>query len=318
MKEEKKGLVFDVQRYTLNDGPGIRTEVFLQGCNLNCLWCHSPDSISKKGEIAFFPMGCIGLDACGMCLKACDQGAITPGETVYSKFEKKTIQLPEIDRSKCIKCKKCTEVCYPKALYHTCDEMSVLEVVELIKKDQRYFEDTSGGVTLSGGEPLVQADFAAAILKECKALNIHTAVDTSGYVSWRNYEKVLDYTDLFLYDLKSMFPKISKVLIGKPNQLIVDNLRRLAAAGKSIQVRYPMIPGLNTQKENMEKIAELCVELGPAVSLLQVLPYHKLGCTKYERIGKEYKIAHIPAMARETAEEYAEFFRGYGIKTMVG
>lgn len=312
------GKVFDIQRYTLNDGPGIRTEIFLQGCYLRCLWCHSPDSQAINGELAWFPLSCVGVEKCGTCIYACNKNALTPGEKVYSKFAKEEIALPHLDRDKCVKCGSCTKECYPKALYLTCSEMTIDELVAIIKKDKKYYESTNGGLTLSGGEPLVQAEFAAALLREAKELNIHTALDTSGCVQWESYERVLDYVDLFLFDLKCMFSKISEVLIGSANEQILENARRLATKGKKLQIRYPMIPGLNDQQENMQEMITFCLELGSAVESIQLLPYHKLGTGKYERIGKEYKIGHINPMSREQAEKYEKLFKESGFKTMIG
>lgn len=318
MEEGMKGKVFDIQRYTLNDGPGIRTEIFLQGCPLCCRWCHSPDSQDPKGELAWFPIQCVGIKKCGACLKACQQEAITEGEKIYSKFVKEEIQLPKLDRNKCNKCGKCAAVCYPKAFYMTCQEKAVSEIMEVIKKDQDYYYASGGGVTISGGEPLVQADFAREILKESKRLGLNTALDTSGDVSWGSFEKVLDYVDLYLYDLKSMIPEISEILTGKSNELILDNLRKLSEFGKKIQIRYPLIPGLNDQKENVERTADFCASLGNAVTAVQLLPYHRLGAVKYERIGRKYSLSKLQPMKKEEAEKFRNAFEKYGIQTFIG
>ncbi|MDF3000758.1 MAG: pflC [Bacillota bacterium] len=318
MNHNKTGNVFDIQRYTLNDGPGIRTEIFLQGCHLKCLWCHSPDSQAINGELAWFPLLCVGTKKCGACLGVCKAGAISEGRTIYSKITKEEITLPQLDRSKCKKCGLCAKNCYSSALYYTCKSMSVDALMEIIRKDTKYYESSGGGVTISGGEPLVQADFAAEILKECKKLNLHTALDTSGYVPWANYEKVLPYVDLYLYDFKSMFSEISEVLIGKPNGLILDNARKLAGMGKKMQIRYPMIPGLNDQLENIHETAHFCLELGSSITKIQLLPYHKLGIAKYERIGREYQIGHLDTLPPGKVNEYREIFTKYGLETMIG
>ncbi len=318
MKQILTGNVFDIQRYTLNDGPGIRTEIFLQGCDLKCPWCHSPDSQSYNGDLAWFPMLCVGIEKCGTCISSCPNGAIEQGGEIYSKLTKTTLHIPKLDRKKCNTCGDCAKVCYPKAFYLTCRQMSVDEIMEIIKKDMRYYHTTNGGVTLSGGEPMVQSDFTAAILKECKSLCLHTALDTTGFVSWSEYEKVIDYVDLFLFDLKCMSSDRSEELVGVPNELILENAKRLAKIGKKIQIRYPIIPTLNDQKENLVATASFCRDLGDAVTVIQLLPYHRLGTVKYERIGKDYTLGELEPMSDTQAEEYAKIFHSYGLKTIVG
>jgi len=318
MDEAREGFVFDIQRYTLHDGPGIRTEVFLQGCHLRCLWCHSPDSWTEQGELAGFRMLCSGVDACGECLKVCPTGALSPAEPSLSKRTRETIRLVDLDRTRCTQCGECARVCANKALYFTARTMTVADVLEVIAKDDRYYRKTGGGVTISGGEPMLQSAFAGAIFRQCKALGLHTALDTTGNVAWEHYESLLDAVDLVLFDLKHMDPEVSQRLTGVRNGLILENLAKMAARGTAIQIRMPVIPGCNDDPANLEATADCCRSLGPALTLVQLLPYHRLGMPKYERVGKIYALPEVVPPSREAMESYKALFASRGLPVRIG
>lgn len=290
MSSNPVGKIFDIQRYTLHDGPGIRTGVFTQGCHLHCPWCHSPDSQPRDGILAWFSELCVGVEKCGQCLKVCPTSALTPGERVYAKFIREEIQLVHLDRGVCIGCMRCAEVCSPKALYNTARVMSVDDVMHVIDKDKAFYRRSNGGVTISGGEPMLQEEFVGALLQRCKEEGLHTALDTSGAVPWESYAKIAGNVDLVLYDLKCMDDKKSEDLIGYPSGPILENARRFAKRGNQIQIRYPVIPGYNDDEENAQAAAAFCASLGKAVQAIQILPYHRLGIPKYERIGAEYSL----------------------------
>ncbi len=318
MGKNIKGHVFDIQRYTLHDGPGIRTGVFLQGCPLRCLWCHSPESCSDAGEIAWMQMLCVGVEKCGECLNACKSGALSKGNEIYSKIAKENIQLIRIDRTACTKCGECAKLCSSKALYLTARMMSVNEVVDIIMKDERYYRRTGGGVTVSGGEPMLQDVFTSAVLKECKSMGLHTALDTSGFAEWAKYEKIMKFVDLVLFDLKHMDSAASLESTGVRNELILENLKKLADWGASIQIRIPVIPGYNDSENNLEETANMCRSLGSSVKLVQILPYHRLGIAKYERIGKSYAMPAVEPPSKSQMEQHKKFFESYGLTVQVG
>lgn len=318
MDNEKIGKIFDIQRYMVHDGPGIRTGVFLKGCPLRCLWCHSPESQALEDEIAWFEIKCIGLANCGRCLQVCPTGALTKGPKIFSKFEKKEIQVIDFNRNKCNKCGLCTQVCPSKALYLTGKDISVDEIMEIIEKDRLFYRRSNGGVTVSGGEPMVQYKFVKELLKECKRRRLHVCLDTSGYAKWEHYEEVLEYVDLVLYDLKHMDTLQSQRLIGAPNELILENAKKMAKAGVAMQIRIPVIPGYNDSEENIRATGQFCSSLGSAVKLVQLLPYHRLGASKYVRLGKKYALEDLKPPSREHMNLCKEIIESYGLEVIIG
>lgn len=322
-------LVYDIQGYSVHDGPGIRTTVFLKGCPLRCPWCHSPESQSFKPQVCFKKTSCLGIEKCeGACLNACPKpGALERGEVIDDTPEfidesgeaappaKKTV--PHIVRSLCDDCAACTQVCYAKALYVCGEKWTAADMVKRVLRDKRFYEKSGGGVTLSGGEPLCQLEFAVEFLAGCKEAGLHTAVDTTGFVPASSLRAVLPYTDLFLYDLKHMDSALHKQVIGVPNEPILENARMLASEGGVLQVRIPVIPQFNDNRENMERASAFCKELGDAVSLVQLLPYHTLGVSKYERLQWDKPIFEAAPMPDKRVEEFAVFFREQGIEAQV-
>jgi pyruvate formate lyase activating enzyme len=318
MNTVNEGYVFDIQRYTLHDGPGIRTEVFLQGCHLRCLWCHSPDSWQEKGELASFQVLCSGVDACGECLKACPTGALSPGPVTFSKLVKSDIAPIEIDRERCSQCGACAAACSNKALYFTARRLTVSEIMATIMKDEKYYRKTNGGVTLSGGEPMRQPQFARAILEACKDMGLPTALDTTGHAPWEEYAEILPLVDLFLFDVKHMDSDESLRVTGVRNERILENLARLARHGASIQIRVPTIPGINDSRDNLEATARYCASLGKAITRVQLLPYHKFGVPKYERLGKTYPLPDTRSPSRQDMEEHKAHFESHGLNVQIG
>lgn len=317
MAEEIYGNIYDIQKFSVHDGPGIRTDVFTKGCPLRCLWCHSPESQQFGPDLAWMELRCIGAGYGGMCVKACDQGAISLREPVPTIDGTSTIILPEVDRSKCTNCLKCAEACPSKALYNTLRRISVEECMEAIRMDKKYYDKSGGGVTISGGEPMSQFEFTLALAKQCKAEGIHVALDTTGFAPWEHYKEILPYVDLFLYDLKHMDSARSKVLVGVPNELILDNARKLAAAGARFQFRFPIIPKLNDSEENIKATAAFCKELVDAIDVVQLLPYHKMGQTKYDRLGLKYRLPNVEAPPAEFMQEQLEYFKSLGLPAQI-
>lgn len=318
MENVQTGKIIDIQRYTVHDGPGIRTEVFLKGCPLRCLWCHSPDSQAAEDEIAWFEIKCIGVDSCGKCLEVCPTGALTKGRRFYSRFEKKEIQVIELNRDACNNCGRCAGVCWPKALYLTGRDASLSEIMRIIDRDRLYYRKSKGGVTVSGGEPMVQYKFVKALLQQCKARGLHVCLDTCGYAEWEHYREVLDYVDLVLYDLKHMDTVQSQLLTGVPNELILENARKMAEEGVALQIRIPVIPGCNDSEENIRATGAFCAGLGSSVTLVQILPYHRLGSAKYERLGKKYQLEGLKPPDQKQMKKCREILESYGLKVVTG
>lgn len=293
------GRIFEVKHFSVHDGPGIRTTIFLKGCPLSCIWCHNPEGISKKPEIAFIEKKCSG---CGACIQECPNHAQlidTDGRRIFN-------------RKQCIICGKCTKVCYPQALMLYGRELTVDEAMEEILPDTDFYTNSGGGVTLSGGEPLLQADFSAEVLKSCKEHGIKTAVDTSGYVSWDAIEKVLDDTDLFLYDLKHMDSGMHAHYTGVSNERILENLMKLGKLGKAIEIRIPVIPGVNDGRDNMIKAA-LFLNTIPGITAVRLLRYHSMARSKYASIAKPDTMPDADSPSEEEMEVLSEVFKLQGL-----
>lgn len=269
-KEVYNGVVFNIQKYSIHDGPGIRTTVFLKGCPLRCYWCQNPESQKKEPEIILFKDRCT---LCGRCVAVCPSGASSL--SVASSI---------IDRSKCTGCGKCVEACPNDARQLVGKYMTVDEVVEEVLKDVKFYQNSGGGVTLSGGDPIAQLGFALAILKRCKEAGLHTALETCGYTRWSTMEKLLKYTDLVLFDIKHMDSKKHIEGTRTPNSIILKNAKRIAQL-KPLKVRVPLIPGFNDSVEHISQLARFVrKELGFVD--IELLPYNKLGEVKYDRLDK--------------------------------
>jgi len=278
LEEGLVGKIFDFKGFSVHDGPGIRITVFLKGCPLRCPWCHSPESQAFHTELNWMKKKCIGTENCGHCIKACPHGAISP-ENNKTKIS--------VDRSKCDNCGQCARACAAGALIMCGTDFTVDEIMGRIRRDVPFFNRSGGGVTISGGECLCQPEFTLEVLKRCKGSGIHTAVDTSGCVKWEVIESVLPYTDIFLYDIKGIDPVLHEEVIGVSNALILENVRKIAKAGGKMHIRIPVIPGYSDSVEFFNDISKFIIELGSAVEAVQILPYHKLGTVKWERLQKD-------------------------------
>lgn len=299
----QKGMVFDVQRYSIHDGPGIRTLVFLKGCPLRCYWCCNPESQRDEREIAWFAKNCIG---CGRCLEVCPKGAIS--DSPDGKI---------IDRSRCDICGKCVDNCYPGALQVIGQEVSPEEVLDMVIRDKTFYKRSKGGVTLSGGEPLLQPDFCLEVLKRCKEWGLHTCMETSGYGDPDALSQLVPYVDLFLYDVKHLDPERHRQYTGVSNEQILDNLRMVDGLGASVIIRVPLIPGYTAQEDNMKALGRLASTL-KGVREVHLLPYHRLGEPKYRRVGREYPLEGTAAMKDEEAQPYQDILQSYGLEVGIG
>jgi pyruvate formate lyase activating enzyme len=288
------GRVYDIQGFSLHDGPGIRTTIFMKGCPLRCPWCHSPESQQFFPQLSWLAMKCAGIAACGTCLTACPLNAISPGEFKDNPATGEQIQLVRIDRSRCDNCGACAEACLRKALFICGTDYTVEELAARVSKDIPFYEQSGGGVTISGGEPFTQPEFVLQLLKALKGRGIHTAVDTTGFAPFKLIEPAIPYVDLFLYDLKHMDSEKHAAAIGTPNEMILENARKIAAGGGKMQIRIPIIPSFNDSEENIRETGKFCASLGNAVVLIQLLPYHNLGVVKYQRISDKPVLEAAP------------------------
>lgn len=271
-------VIFDIKRFAVHDGDGIRTTVFFKGCPLRCLWCHNPEGLSARSQLSYQHSRCTG---CGSCASVCPAGAHMLVKTPGGRFEH------HIDRTRCSACGKCAEVCPGHALRVYGQEVTVDELLPVLLEDKEFYVQTGGGVTLSGGEALLQPKFCAELLAKLKKHGIHTAVDTCGAVAWSAVEQVIPYTDIFLYDLKAMDDALHRALTGTGNQDILDNLQKLDAHGKELEIRIPLIPGGNDGE--IEKMGAFLRKL-KHVRKVKVLPYHHFYVPKYGALGLEHAL----------------------------
>lgn len=291
-----RGTIFEIKRFAVHDGDGIRTTVFLKGCPLKCVWCHNPEGIKYEKQISYMPHKRIG---CGACIRVCPEGVHTFENGVH-----------RVDRDKCISCGKCQQVCYGQAMKLYGLEMSVEEVLSVLLEDKEFYDSSNGGVTLSGGECLMQADFCAELLKKLKQNSVHTAVDTCGFVSRDAIDKVLPYTDIFLYDFKAFDESVHIKCTGFSNKIILENLQYIDDCGKAIEIRIPYVPNYNC--DQIEKIAHFLSEL-KNITKVRVLPYHDYAGSKYESLDMENNMSgRVPD--KEELEIAVTILKSYGLE----
>jgi pyruvate formate lyase activating enzyme len=298
-----KGVVFDVKRFAIHDGPGIRTTVFLKGCPLECRWCHNPEGQSAEKELVIHKSRCI---ACGACLDVCPEGAISLNDT-----------LAVTDRRLCSACGACVEVCYAEARELAGREMTVGEVVAEIERDRAFYDESGGGVTFSGGEPLLQQGFLLSLLEACADRGIDAAVDTCGFCAWEQLDAARNHTALFLYDLKLLDETRHRELTGVSNLLILENLMALSQTGHTIILRMPVIPGANDDAEEVRRIGEFAADL-PALHCIDLLPYHDIAMEKYRRLDRTYPLSGVRRPSAQLMDEVAGILRGLGLTVRIG
>ncbi|MFV0502849.1 MAG: glycyl-radical enzyme activating protein [Lachnospirales bacterium] len=295
------GTVFDIQRFSLHDGPGIRTIVFLNGCPMSCQWCSNPESQTIKPIVMYKSSDCIN---CGRCIKVCKVNAISTSNPSF------------IDRDKCTACGECVNACPTGALVLKGHNMTVEQLIRELKKDATTFRRSGGGVTISGGEPLVQYEFASELLKACKAQGYTTAMETTGFGSDEAIETVIPYVDTVLLDIKSIDNRLHKEFIGVSNELILQNAIRISEISDTT-IRVPVVPNFNFSKKSIEDIANFACTLH-GVKKIHLLPYHTFGENKYDLIGRKYFLEDIKPLKAQDLEEYKKIVENKGFQCVIG
>jgi pyruvate formate lyase activating enzyme len=297
-------MIFDIQRFSIHDGAGIRTLVFMKGCPLQCLWCCNPESQLMAPELMLFPSRCIG---CGACREACQNKAVTPNEAGALATQ----------RSFCQTCGRCVEVCPVDARALRGRLISVEEVLREVERDQIFYRTSGGGVTISGGEPLLQAGFVAELLTACRRHGIDTAIETCGHAPWEDFALVLAHTDTVLFDIKHVDTIAHRRFTGVGNELILANLRRVVKSGARVVLRLALVPGCDADAETVRAIAALARELG--IAELHLLPYHRLGESKYEALGRSYPLQGLTPPSAEEIQGLKRIAEdGTGLTVRVG
>jgi len=299
----ESGLVFDIRRFSIHDGPGIRTTVFFKGCPLRCAWCHNPESQATRPEMIVLEKRCI---RCGTCVEACPKGAITWTEDG-----------PVTDTSQCDVCGTCVEACVSGAREIAGREVTTTAVMSEIERDTIFYETSGGGATFSGGEPLLQPGFLLALLRACKEKEIHTVVDTCGYAPWEVLNDIRNYTDLFLYDLKLIDDAKHREYTGVSNRVILKNLETLSRHGHNLIVRVPVIPGVTDSSENIHAIGAFVAGL-PAVEHVDILGYHEAALGKYRRLERVYSLPDVRPPTEACMAGIAEALRQSGLSVKIG
>ncbi len=296
-----KALISDIKRFAVHDGDGIRTTVFFKGCPLKCRWCHNPEGISRKPQLSYIAKKCI---QCGACIDRCPAGA-------HQFFPEGHV----FHRDRCLSCGSCVEECLGQALKLYGREITVDELMPHLLEDADFYESSGGGVTLSGGEPLMQAVFCRELLERLKKENIRTAVDTCGYASRQAVEAVMPYTDLFLYDLKAVDEEVHKRCTGVSNRPILENLRYINSCGKAVEIRIPYVPGMNDGE--IERMGGFLKDLS-VVRCVKVLPYHGFAASKYEALGMENPLPRTESPGDEVLAQAVVRLRSFGLNAVSG
>ena len=292
---QARGIIFNIMKYSVHDGPGIRTTVFLKGCPLTCWWCHNPESQERTPELMVWDSKCIG---CGECRQACKLDAVS-------------------DVTRCTVCGKCVDRCHSCAREMVGRQVTGAELLREIEKDVIFYDESGGGVTFSGGEPLMQPEFLTIMLASCQRKGIHTAVDTTGFASTDTLLAISRLTDLFLYDLKLMDDALHRQYTGVSNRLILKNLQELSLNHNNIRIRFPLIPDVNDDVCNVEKLGEFVASLR-GVSQVHVIPYQPMGVCKYDRLRKDYRLQAVTAPDQEKIEAVANKLKQYGLTVKIG
>ncbi len=298
-----RGVISEIERYAIKDGPGIRTVVFIKGCPLRCRWCANPETQKNIHQLMYWPTRCIG---CRQCIAACPNDALSRGKTGI-----------EINRKLCRSCGICTDTCNSQALTIAGEGRTVEEIMEVIRKDKPYYNTSGGGVTFSGGECTSQPDFLVALAEACKAEGISTCIETCGYAPWDTFARLISCIDYFYYDLKLIDGENHRKWTGVSSQKILENFTKLIQAGADVTVRIPCIPGINTTEENIKDTIQFLLKTYPGCHV-SLLPYHRLGASKYGKLDMDYSLDELVPPSAEEMERLKDRFVTNGFYVTIG
>ncbi len=311
---QQETLITEIQRFSVNDGPGFRTNVYLKGCPMKCEWCHNPETIDALPDIFWKRRLCVG---CGECMDVCPNNAINP-PIPPEESQKPDSTYQKIVRDQCDLCMKCVDACHYGALSISGKPVSIDELIEEVEKDRPFYDNSGGGMTLSGGEPTAHSDFSLQLLKAAKQRGLHTCLDTNGCCDWNVFEKLLEHVDVFLFDLKHIDSAIHKEKTGVDNGIILKNLARLSETGKEIWIRIPVIPGFNDSLDFHTRASEFLSNLPGKISRVDLLSYHNWCQDKYDWLGIDWPMKEIEATEPSFLEIPAECYREKGFMTTIG
>lgn len=305
-QSEPRGIIWKLDRFAIHDGPGIRTNIYFKGCNLRCRWCSNPEGQRPKDQLGFLAAKC---DGCGRCYDACPRGLIRPGDGP-----------PIIDFQKCDLCGNCIEACSPGALFVYGSAYTLPQIMDIIERDRHSYRKSGGGITCTGGEPLLQSEFVSRLLTACHDVGIHTVVETCGHVDKEAFRKSLEHIDWLFFDLKHVDAERHRELTGQDNALILDNLRTAAAFclrnGRRLVIRQVVVPGLN-DGPNIDALARTASEL-PHLDAIELLPFHNYGMHKYATLGRDYRLETLEPPPSTVLEDYRQTVESYGITCRIG
>jgi len=307
-------LITQIQRFALNDGPGIRTNVFLKGCPLKCQWCHNPENINPLSEIFWKKRLCT---QCGRCLDACKNDAIVPPVNP-DILDDENVHYYKIQKDKCVLCMECVKACIYNALEVSGKAMSIEEIIQEVLSDLPFYRNSGGGMTLSGGEPTSHIEFSINLLKEAKKNALHVCLDTNGFCNWDSLESLIKYTDIVLFDLKHLDSNLHYKMTGVKNDLIIDNLKKLANSGQTFWIRIPVIPDFNDSIDYHKDVSAFIRELKGNIERIDLLPFHNWCQDKYFWLGLDWSYVEIESMHPENLKKFLEVYSNLGIKTTIG
>jgi len=310
---EKAVLVKDVQRYSINDGPGIRTVVFLKGCPLSCEWCHNPECKDTGVKLFWKKSHCV---QCGRCLDACPRGAVNPPVPVEAARDDE--EYHKVVREKCDLCMQCVQACIYEALVPDSRLWTLDQIMKEVESDRLFYANSGGGLTISGGEPSMHPEFTAELLRTARERDLHTCMDTSGYCSWTTLQGLMEYVDIFLYDLKHLDPARHVEKTGVDNKVILENLKNLSRAGKEIRIRIPVIPGFNYSLQYAEDVVKFLNSLPNPVRGVDLLPFHNWCQDKYRWLGAGWPLMETESLDPIEVEPLKEVFTGAGFACTIG